>query len=80
MDHIFKLIEQKVLQDKLNITEMILRYIVLVVTIVAASENMCTVLKKGYTIIGPRRYNVHHTLDYKGTEWNKQRALVIAPF
>lgn len=43
MDHIFKLIEQKVLQDKLNITEMILRYIVLVVTIVAASENMCTV-------------------------------------
>lgn len=48
MDHIFKLIEQKVLQDKLNITEMILRYIVLVVTIVAASENMCTVfLKKG---------------------------------
>lgn len=46
MDHIFKLIEQKVLQDKLNITEMILRYIILVVTIVAASENMCTVLKK----------------------------------
>lgn len=43
MDHIFKLIEQKVLQDKLNITEMILRYIGLVVTIVAASENMCTV-------------------------------------
>lgn len=32
MDHIFKLIEQKVLQDKLNITEMILRYIVLVVS------------------------------------------------
>lgn len=28
---------------------MILRYIVLVVTIVAASENMCTVLKKMVT-------------------------------
>lgn len=49
MDHIFKLIEQKVLQDKLNITEMILRYIVLVFTIVAPSENMCTVLKKKVT-------------------------------
>lgn len=49
MDHIFKLIEQKVLQDKLNITEMILRYIVLVVTIVAASENMCNSIKKRVT-------------------------------